>query len=251
MMTRRRQTLISSALAATLFAGWAVLHVGGIFFYDWTGDWGAVAAVVLLQAWLSAGMFIVAHDCMHGSFAPGTAWLNRAVGHVAVGCYAAFSYRQLEASHFRHHRHAGTEADPDFDAEDPTRFAPWFVRFFFNYYTHRQLALITAMALLYMALGAKLQNIVLFWAVPALLSALQLFLFGTWLPHRHGDDGFADRHNARSNRSGWLASLLTCFHFGGYHHEHHLHPNVPWWALPQTESASRTAPSLSPKSSNA
>ena len=30
----------------------------------------------------------------------------------------------------------------------------------------------------------------------------------------------------------WLASLLTCFHFG-MHHEHHLSPNTPWWRLPE------------------
>ncbi|MFG6592769.1 fatty acid desaturase [Sulfitobacter sp. 1A12157] len=34
-----------------------------------------------------------------------------------------------------------------------------------------------------------------------------------------------------------LILLLTCFHFGGFHHEHHLHPAVPWWALPKTRVA--------------
>ena len=70
-----------------------------------------------------------------------------------------------------------------------------------------------------------------FWALPALLSSVQLFYFGTFRPHRHDDSPFADDHNARSNGFGWLASLLSCFHFG-YHHEHHLAPQVPWWRLP-------------------
>ncbi|MFA9473554.1 MAG: fatty acid desaturase [Filomicrobium sp.] len=30
-------------------------------------------------------------------------------------------------------------------------------------------------------------------------------------------------------------SLLTCFHFG-YHHEHHLQPDVPWWRLPDAHA---------------
>jgi beta-carotene ketolase (CrtW type) len=80
-------------------------------------------------------------------------------------------------------------------------------------------------------LGAPLSNLLAFWALPAILSSLQLFLWGTWLPHRHDGNPFADRHNARSDPRGTAATLLTCFHFG-LHREHHLHPAVPWWRLP-------------------
>jgi len=73
---------------------------------------------------------------------------------------------------------------------------------------------------------------VVFWAVPAILALLQLFIFGTFLPHKHHDDGFVDRHRARSIGPGGLVSLLGCFHFGGYHHEHHVSPQTPWWRLP-------------------
>lgn len=233
-MTARLQTMMSLALAAAILGGWLTLHVVGIFGYALPGSPALVAAVILVQAWLSAGLFIIAHDCMHGSFAPGRPRLNRAVGTVCAALYACFAYRRLEANHFRHHRHAGTGDDPDFDARDPRGFLRWYLRFFAGYYTHAQILRITLVALAYMALGAPLLNIVVFWAVPALLSSLQLFLFGTWLPHRHADEPFADRHNARSTRLGWLASLVTCFHFGGFHHEHHLHPAMPWWALPQS-----------------
>lgn len=232
-MTARQQTAMSLALAAALLAGWVVLHVVGIFAYELPGPAWLVAGVILLQAWLSAGLFIIAHDCMHGSFAPGRPRLNRRIGTLCVALYAGFAYRRLEANHFRHHRFAGTEHDPDFDARDPRGFVRWYLRFFGGYYTHAQLVRITLVALVYMALGARLVNIAVFWAVPALLSSVQLFLFGTWLPHRHGDEPFADRHHARSTRLGWLASLATCFHFGGFHHEHHLQPAIPWWALPQ------------------
>ena len=84
-----------------------------------------------------------------------------------------------------------------------------------------------------LVLGAPVQNVVLFYGLPSLLSSLQLFYFGTFRPHRHEEEAFIDRHNARSNQFGYLASLLTCFHFG-YHHEHHTQPWVPWWALPST-----------------
>jgi beta-carotene ketolase (CrtW type) len=30
-----------------------------------------------------------------------------------------------------------------------------------------------------------------------------------------------------------IVSLLTCFHFAGFHREHHEQPHVPWWRLPR------------------
>lgn len=235
-MTARQQTAMSLALAATIVAGWAVLHVVGIFVYELPGAPWLITAVIVVQAWLSAGLFIVAHDCMHGSFAPGRPRLNRAIGSLCTALYACFAYRGLETNHFRHHRHPGSADDPDFDARNPRGFVRWYLRFFGGYYTHAQLARITVVALIYTALGASLANIALFWAVPALLSSVQLFLFGTWLPHHHRDMPFADHHNARSTRLGWLGSLVSCFHFGGFHHEHHLDPTTPWWALPQSRN---------------
>ena len=107
------------------------------------------------------------------------------------------------------------------------------MRFFRGYYTHGQIARITVAALAYLLLGASLLNIVVFWAVPAILALGQLFWLGTFLPHREEDEAFADRHRARSARVGPVMSLITCFHFGGYHHEHHLSPGTPWWGLPR------------------
>jgi beta-carotene ketolase (CrtW type) len=83
-----------------------------------------------------------------------------------------------------------------------------------------------------LVLGASYWNILLFWALPALLALAQLFYFGTYLPHRHHRDEFADNHRARSLALSPAASLFTCFHFGGYHHEHHLSPGTAWWQLP-------------------
>src|SRR5687767_5567915 len=118
-MTARQQTAMSLALAATILAGWAVLHVVGIFVYQLPGSPWLVAAVIVIQAWLSAGLFIIAHACMHGSFAPRGPRLNRAIGWLCAALYACFAYRRLEANHFRHHRHSGTADDPDFDARNP------------------------------------------------------------------------------------------------------------------------------------
>ena len=231
---QRRQGLAGLTIAAGLVAAWLAIHVAGIFLWIWRPATVPVALLlVIVQTWLSTGLFIVAHDAMHGSLAPGRPRVNTAVGTLCLGLYAALSYRQLRPKHSAHHRYPGSAQDPDFHAGEPRRVMPWFVHFFTGYYTHGQILRITAVALVYVfVLGARLENIVIFWAVPALLALGQLFVFGTYLPHRHGTGRFADAHNARSSNFSRRMSLLTCFNFGGYHHEHHLDPATPWWLLP-------------------
>ena len=229
------RTAAGQALAAGIAGAWLAIHFGGIFAFRLSpSSLGWAVPLVLLQTWLSTGMFIIAHDCMHGSFAAGRTGINRAVGRTTLMLYAGLDYDRLLPNHFAHHRHVGTAADPDFDAANPTRPVAWLARFFAAYYSHWQIVRIVVVLSVYQLLGASLSNILVFWAAPALLALVQLFWFGTYLPHRHAHDAFPDRHNARSSAFGPVVSVLTCFNFGGYHHEHHLHPQVPWWRLPET-----------------
>ena len=69
------------------------------------------------------------------------------------------------------------------------------------------------------------------WMLPAVLSAVQLFIFGNYLPHC--GDAVDKPHRANSNAWPELVSLVTCFHFGGYHEEHHRFPDTPWYDLPR------------------
>jgi len=228
----------SLMLAGAIGVAWLAIHIGGIFFWEWRWATAPLAvALIVVQAWLSTGLFIVAHDCMHGSFAPRQRRLNTVIGTLCLAAYAGLSYAALYPKHHAHHAAPGTPDDPDFHAGAPRQALPWFVHFFRGYYTHGQILRITVAAIAYMLLGASLLNIVAFWAVPALLALAQLFVFGTYLPHRHEELPFADEHNARSNSLSPLASLVTCFHFGAYHHEHHLKPQTPWWRLPHLNRA--------------
>ena len=239
MMRRSDGTRFSLLLATLIGVAWATIHIVGIFFWQWSAASAAAAVLlVVLQAWLSTGLFIIAHDCMHGSFALGRPALNTAVGTICLGAYAGLSYRVLYPKHHAHHAAPGTDADPDFNPAAPRNALSWFLRFFTGYYTHAQIARITVAAIVYMLLGASLVNIVVFWAIPALLALVQLFLFGTYLPHRHEATPFADEHNARGNGFSPLGSLATCFNFGTYHHEHHLSPMTPWWGLPHVKRSS-------------
>ena len=241
-MDANRQTVTSLALAALILGGWLAGHVYAVWFLD-VADQPLLALFLFAwQAWLSVGLFIVAHDCMHGSLAPFRPAVNAAVGSLVLRLYMGFSYARLIAKHHAHHRHAGTEGDPDFDADhpsDPVRWYWTFMRRYLDWYVFWVTgALVTAyVAALYMFGGAERAMHILFWAGPSLVASMQLFYFGTYRPHRHEDDhAFADRHNSRSNDFPVWASLLTCFHFG-YHHEHHDNPHVPWWGLPATRRA--------------
>jgi beta-carotene ketolase (CrtW type) len=233
-------------LASAIMLAWVVLHVGLVYRLDVSiTPVPLIAVLVAVQTWLYVGLFIIAHDCMHGSLAPLRPRLNRAVGQVCLLVYAGFQFEVVKSAHHRHHRHAGTGDDPDFLDTPPHGFWPWFAKFYFEYFTLRQVAVIGAAVVVAVTLiGAPMANVLLFWALPGLLSALQLFTFGTYLPHKPDRHQFADRHNARSiGYPRWL-SLLTCFHFG-YHHEHHLYPAAPWWRLPAIHFRREGAGSIS------
>lgn len=236
--SKSRQRRVGLLLAGLIIGAYLAIHIGSIFIWRVsTEDALLILLAIVVQTWLSTGLFILAHDAMHGALAPGRPRLNRALGRLSLGLYAGLSYDRLAPKHAAHHRRPGTADDPDFHAPAPRRALPWLLAFVRSYYSHAQILRITLAALLYLLLGASLLNIVLFWAVPALLALGQLFWFGTFLPHRHAAQPFVDDHRARSNGLGTLASLLTCFHFGGYHHEHHLSPATPWWALPRLRRA--------------
>ncbi|NJC06070.1 beta-carotene ketolase (CrtW type) [Sphingomonas kaistensis] len=230
---QRRQTRIGLALAGAIILAFVALHVWSVFFLTLGGwNWALAVPVVATSTWLSVGLFIIAHDAMHGSLAPGRPRVNLLVGRLTLLLYAGFWMDRLRPKHFDHHKHVGTEGDPDFAADHPTRFWPWYLQFMVRYFGLREFLVLSVLVWSYvLILGAPLGNLLLFWALPSILSSLQLFYFGTFLPHRHEDDPFADEHRARSNDFGVVASLLTCFHFG-YHREHHLSPGTPWWALP-------------------
>ncbi|HYD98240.1 MAG TPA: fatty acid desaturase, partial [Alphaproteobacteria bacterium] len=198
--TPRRQGLIGLGLAALIVGGWLALHIWGVFLHRWSAaDWLVVPLAVGVQTWLCVGLFIVGHDAIHGSLVPGRPRWNAAIGQLCFGLYAVFSLRKLAAGHHAHHAAPGTADDPDFDADHPRAFVPWFVAFFRRYFGLAEFARLAALLAAYLfVLGAPPLNAAVFWGLPAILSALQLFTFGTYLPHRHEEADFADHHRART-----------------------------------------------------
>lgn len=234
-MNPKRQSRIGMLLAGLILSAWTAVHVYGVFFREAEFS-GWTVLLIVLQTWLSVGMYIVAHDAIHGSLWPTNRQGGNLIGALAVWLYAGFDFRKLVPKHHAHHRHAGSSDDPDFSVDAPTRAGAWYAGFMRTYVGKAEVAGMILRVGAYLLLGASIGNIILFFALPGLLSSFQLFYFGTFLPHRHregdGHPEFRDHHCTRSNDFGYLASLLSCFHFG-YHHEHHAHPSVPWWRLPK------------------
>lgn len=202
-----------------------------MFFHSLGDPLWLTLGLIALQLWLFTGLFIVAHDAMHGSLWPARPRLNNWIGRIILFFYAGFSFSKMRAAHHQHHAAPGSAEDPDFNADNPHAFWPWYFLFFRRYFSASQLIVVAGITVIYvLILGANDWNTIIMWALPAILSSVQLFYFGTYLTHRHGD-AFVDEHKARTNDFPRWLSLLTCFHFG-YHHEHHLYPHEPWWRLP-------------------
>lgn len=197
---------------------------------------GTWVLLVLLRTFLQTGIFITAHDAIHGVVSPGNPWLNDRIGSTATLLYALLPYRQLRRNHHQHHRHPATAADPDFTPGNSRNPLTWYWHFMHTYLGGSQRwVLLFGMAAIFgfLALVAKvaIANLLLFWVLPILLSSMQLFYFGIFLPHREPKGGYGDRHRASSHHCSPCWSFLACYHFG-YHWEHHEYPHVPWYSLP-------------------
>ena len=139
-----------------------------------------------------------------------------------------------EKNHLQHHHSPASESDPDFhDSKGQADNAfIWYICFMQGYWSWwRFVGLIVTAVSVHIFFKINYTNLILFWAVPTLLSSFQLFYFGTFLPHRKPIDGYQDSYRTQSIYRPFLWSFLTCYHFG-YHKEHHIYPDIPWWKLP-------------------
>lgn len=188
---------------------------------NWFSAWTYLG--VLVQMHLYTGLFITAHDAMHGIVSKNKQW-NFLTGWVAAILFSYNFYTRLFPRHHAHHRHVATEEDPDFHPSG--KFWPWYYSFITQYITIWQI-LLMAITFNLLKLVLPTENLIMFWILPALLSTLQLFYFGTYLPHRGKP---SNTHHSSSQPKNHLWSFLSCYFFG-YHWEHHDSPGTPWWKL--------------------
>jgi beta-carotene/zeaxanthin 4-ketolase len=202
-----------------------------------------ILPAILGRTFIQTGLFIVAHDAIHGSVVPRNRRLNDLIGRSTLTLYAVLSYQKISVNHWQHHLYPGQVGDPDFHDGTHDRIFPWYLRFMTGYLDFRQIVIQffwfgTIFIVLDFGLHICVVNLLLFWVLPILLSTLQLFFFGTYLPHRTATseaDKAKNEHHATSSNYPLILSFLTCYHFG-YHWEHHEYPFLPWYKLPSSLS---------------
>lgn len=182
---------------------------------------------MIVQAYLYTGLFITAHDAMHGTVSKNKK-INKTIGILALFLFAGMNYNRIIKSHMLHHKFPGEDRDPDFNTSSQNFFI-WWLKFMLGYLTIVQLAI---MAVIYNILNIWFSREILlvYWIIPAFLSTLQLFYFGTYQPHRFPHQEEMKPHNARSQKRNHIWAMLSCYFFG-YHNEHHESPRTPWWKL--------------------
>ena len=159
-----------------------------------------IPLAIWLRSFLNVGLFITAHDAMHGTLFAESQRINHGVGALCVGLYAGFSYKHLLLEHHEHHRLSGTLDDPDFADDYEHGFVRWLFSFMVRYCSVAQLVRVTFIYVSLLLLSESPTNVVLFWAVPSIMSALQLFYFGTYRPHRIEEECFEDDDDEERKR---------------------------------------------------
>lgn len=211
-----------------LIIGWGIISLWGVSLFlllnfpiNWSNP--LVYLGILVQTHLYTGLFITAHDSMHGVVSSHTN-LNRLTGWIAALLFSYNFYSKLFPKHHEHHRHVATEKDPDYH---PSRkFLVWYVSFIRQYVTIWQI-LLMAVTFNILKLFLPTENLVVFWMLPAVLSTFQLFYFGTYLPHMGEND---NKHHSSTQSKNHIWAFISCYFFG-YHYEHHDSPGTPWWRL--------------------
>lgn len=225
-MLKKVSKHIGILVAITVISCWfASLY----FLLGWEFSWNnpLLYLMILVQMHLYTGLFITAHDAMHGTISPNKN-LNNLMGYISVFLYAGFFYNKLYTKHHKHHNHVHTELDPDYA---PHGFWKWYLRFMLNYISIIQL-IIMAITYNVLKIWVAEKNLLLFWVLPSLLSTFQLFYFGTYLPHKGEHE---NQHYSSTLSKNHFLAFISCYFFG-YHLEHHENPGTPWWQLYKTKN---------------
>jgi beta-carotene ketolase (CrtW type) len=178
---------------------------------------------ILIQTHLYTGLFITAHDAMHGIVSENKK-LNHTIGWISAILFSYNFYWRLFPKHHEHQRFVATDKDPDYHPSG--KFFIWYLSFIRQYVSIWQI-LLMAITFNILKLFLPTENLIVFWMLPAILSTLQLFYFGTYLPHMGESD---NQHHSKSQSKNHIWAFFSCYFFG-YHYEHHDSPGTPWWRL--------------------
>lgn len=230
-LTRESNTAVF--IAATIIGLWAISLVVLLSLDITQFNFLMLLPIIFWQTFLYTGLFITAHDAMHGVVFPKNTKVNHFIGSLCLSLYGFLPYQKLLKKHWLHHHNPASEIDPDFHNGKQKNFFAWYFHFMKGYWSWTQIIALTSIYnIVHYVFHIPKDNLTYFWVIPSLLSSLQLFYFGTFLPHSEPESGYSEPHKAQTiSRPIWW-SFITCYHFG-YHEEHHEYPHVSWWQLPE------------------
>ena len=227
-------------LAAVRPPRWAAalnLALGAVFLASIPLGFVAIDAhplwALAISPWLVCcftGLFILAHEAIHGTLVPGHPRLGHALGWLFAFAFVFMDYGTLRARHFEHHQRPGREGDPD--AHPSGRFLPHFASFIYRYLRIWQVALLV-LAGNAVGQAGHTRAMLCAYVVPAIASTLIVFTVGIFLVHhpRLRALGVADeRHRSVGVDLGGAGSLLAILFFNT-HWLHHEHPQLNWLQL--------------------
>lgn len=220
-------------IALSIISLWAISLIFLLLVDIYKLNFWIFCVLIPWQTFLYTGLFITSHDAMHGVVFPKNSKINHLIGRLSLCFYGLLPYDKLLAKHWSHHRNPASQIDPDFHDGKHKNFLAWYFYFMKNYWSWGQIIAITfSYQFVNRILHIPHENLILFWVLPSLLSSLQLFYFGTFIPHSQPIRGYVQPHCAQTIDCPVWLSFLTCYHFG-YHKEHHENPHLPWWKLPE------------------
>ncbi|MFY9153136.1 MAG: fatty acid desaturase [Prolixibacteraceae bacterium] len=222
-------------IALTVIFLWLAHLVYLLVFVEFSFTSPEMLLHIAIQTYLYTGLFITAHDSMHGQVSENK-FVNAWIGRLCTWFFAPLSYAQLNRKHKLHHQFPGEADDPDFCTASQN-FWRWWFSFLNNYISWMQIILM-AVAFNILQNWVSQLNLFFFWVLPSVLSTFQLFYFGTYRPHRLPHSESMMPHRSRTQKDSHLWAMLSCYFFG-YHFEHHESPRTPWWKLYQIKNQTR------------
>ncbi|MEM8504697.1 MAG: fatty acid desaturase [Cyanobacteria bacterium P01_D01_bin.1] len=230
-----RESFVSISIASLIVFLWLLTAYIALFALPDAKNLSAVAVLtaIVVRSFLHTGLFILAHDAMHGTLMPAYPKVNDWAGRIILRMYSFLSFDMMQAYHHQHHRTPAQSTDPDFYLGG---FWPWYFNFMRVYIQGGQgWTIFWGMSAFFypmvLFMGVPVLNAALFWLLPQAISSWQLFYFGTYRPHKWPAEGHTNIHRANSSSATPLLSFFSCYHFD-YHWEHHEYPHLPWYKLP-------------------
>ena len=231
---------------------WAVIVLLFVAAYWINSVWGWLVALVLLGSRQHA-LAILGHDGAH-RLAARNKRLNDLATQLLCFWPLGVGLRAYRRFHFRHHRHVGTERDPELIHKNDWSKEQWSIPKtrlqIFTYFLGDLVGfgipeMIKAIRLIGKASLWDWAGPFLWWGLAGTILCLSgcwlavvvwfgalyssfwgFFRLRIWTEHV----GTTYVHRVRAN---WWQRLLIAPYNTWYHYEHHEHPSVPFWQLPK------------------